>query len=79
MSDLPERTRPGDSRTVWVEIDETELDEVRNALVLRTVVLGKRIDEVERDESVEVSLSLSRTAAVLSRLPDADAMRRRYP
>ena len=59
--DLPTRSRPGSSRTVWVEIDVAELD------------------EVERDDSVEVSLALERTRAVLDRLPNAEAMLRRYP
>ena len=77
--DLPTRSRPGSSRTVWVEIDVAELDEVRGALVRRSAFLSERLDEVERDDSVEVSLALERTRAVLDRLPNAEAMLRRYP
>lgn len=76
---LPDRPSSTPNRTVWVEIDETELDEVRSALVRRSVFLSERIDEVDRDESVEVSLALSRTRAVIDRLPTAAAMLRRYP
>ena len=78
---LPVRSRPGSSRTVWVEIDEEELDEVRAAFEARVESLLARLDRVRRlhDESVAVSLSISRINAVSDRIPNAEAMTRRYP
>lgn len=78
---LPVRSRPGSSRTVWVEIDEEELDEVRAAFEARVESLLARLDRVRRlhDESAAVSLSISRINAVADRIPNAEAMTRRYP
>ena len=78
---LPDRPSSTPNRTVWVEIDETELDEVRSALEDRVDSLIVRLDRVRRleDQSAAVSLSLSRINAVIDRLPTAAAMLRRYP
>lgn len=78
---LPVRSRPGSSRTVWVEIDEDELVEVRAAFEDRVESLLARLDRVRRlaDESESVALSISRINAVADRIPDAEAMTRRYP
>ena len=79
---LPERTRPGDSRTVWVEIDVEELDEVRAALSSRAgyfahlVYLAGPLDD---DEVADANRREKIARAVLARLPDDVAMRRRYP
>lgn len=78
---LPTRSRPGTSRTVWVEIDEAELDEVRKALSSRAGYCSHAADLVSADElESERLLGLAKISrAVLARLPDAAAMRRRYP
>lgn len=81
MSGLPSRTRPGTSRTVWVEIDEAELDEVRKALSSRAGYCAHAADLADLDSGeAERLLGLAKISrAVLARLPDAVAMRRRYP
>lgn len=81
MSGLPSRTRPGTSRTVWVEIDEDELDEVRIALRVRIESLeGWREEWSHGGDAEEIaSRQIGYARAVLARIPDAAAMRRRYP
>lgn len=74
---LPARTRPGTSRTVWVEIDEAELDALRFAFRLAESHLEGLAEENGTDPSLLSELVNLR--AVLARLPDAAAMRRRYP
>jgi hypothetical protein len=76
-SPLPERARPGESRTVWVEVDVEELEEVRGALAGRIESLAKLLDVT--DPYGVFSNALERTRAVLDRLPNAAAMARRYP
>jgi hypothetical protein len=77
MSELLPPAGSTPNRTVWVEIDETELVALRRALSIAEAHFEVVADESGLDP---VTLDdLVRLRAVAARIPDAVAMRRRYP
>lgn len=77
---LPERSSSTPNRTVWVEIDEKELAEVRKAIVLRIAELDQYIKTtVVAIEQTCYIRRRDRARAVLARIPTDAAMTRHYP